>query len=44
MLALPVRVSCSRMTARRRFLFCRDLAHYAAGEPLEHLVDWAKGY
>ena len=25
-------------------MFCRDLAHYAAGEPLEHLVDWAKGY
>ncbi len=25
-------------------MFCRDLAHYAAGEPLEHLVDRAKGY
>ena len=25
-------------------MFCRDLAHYAAGEPLEHLVDRARGY
>ena len=25
-------------------MFCRDLAHFAAGEPLEHLVDRIKGY
>lgn len=25
-------------------MFCRDLAHYAAGEPLEHLVDRRAGY
>ena len=25
-------------------MFCQDLAHYAAGEPLEHLVDRARGY
>jgi len=25
-------------------MFCRDLAHYAAGEPLEHLVDRTLGY
>lgn len=25
-------------------MFCRDLAHYAAGEPLEHLVDRTRGY
>lgn len=25
-------------------MFCRDLAHYAAGEPLEHLVDRVRGY
>ena len=25
-------------------MFCRDLAHYAAGEPLERLVDRARGY
>lgn len=25
-------------------MFCRDLARYAAGEPLEHLVDRARGY
>ena len=25
-------------------MFCQDLAHYAAGEPLEHLVDRVQGY
>lgn len=25
-------------------MFCRDLARYAAGEPLEHLVDRTRGY
>ncbi|MBD5162695.1 MAG: D-2-hydroxyacid dehydrogenase [Oscillibacter sp.] len=25
-------------------MFCRDLARYAAGEPLEHMVDRARGY
>ncbi|MEG2175737.1 MAG: D-2-hydroxyacid dehydrogenase [Oscillibacter sp.] len=25
-------------------MFCRDLAHYAAGQPLEHLVDRRVGY
>lgn len=25
-------------------MFCRDLEHYAAGEPLEHLVDRTRGY
>lgn len=25
-------------------MFCRDLARYAAGEPLEHLVDRMRGY
>lgn len=25
-------------------MFCRDLAHFVAGEPLEHLVDRARGY
>ena len=25
-------------------MFCRDLAHFAAGEPLEHLVDRTRGY
>lgn len=25
-------------------MFCRDLAHYGAGEPLEHLVDRKRGY
>lgn len=25
-------------------MFCRDLLHYAAGEPLEHLVDRTRGY
>ena len=25
-------------------MFCRDLIHYASGEPLEHLVDRVRGY
>ena len=25
-------------------MFCRDLAHYGKGEPLEHLVDRSRGY
>ena len=25
-------------------MFCRDLGHYAAGEPLENLVDRSRGY
>ena len=25
-------------------MFCRDLGRYAAGEPLENLVDRSRGY